>query len=129
MISLKNTPLIIFVLFLAFYTFQKYTAVPQNGFNSGYAISVAIIVALTALMPYIITRIKMRFTSGALRVVTVLIAPVVVSAIGFALYFYGYIAPNFPGVSIAAVLPRSIFPGVVISGILLLSLAINRAKA
>lgn len=129
MISLKNLPLMAFFLFLVFYSFQKYTAVPQTSFNPDYTINVAIIVAFTAVLPWFITRIKMRFTSGLMQMLAILLAPVAISAIGFAVYYYVFIAPNFPDVPITAVLPRSLFPGMTISAILLLSLVTGRRAA
>lgn len=129
MLSVRNLSSVLFLLFLVVYTFQKYVAVPQQGFDPRYAINVGIIVALTAILPYLITKFVMRSGSMVSRITMVMVLPIVISTIGFAIYYFLFIAPNFADVPIKAVLPRSAFPGITVSAILILSLILNRKKS
>lgn len=98
--------------FILFYSAQKYLAAAPAGFVPAYVTSVVILVALTALLPLVISWIATRlFQSKSLRITAALVLPLVLSAAGFTLYWAVYLNPAF-SVPLGAVLPRAVFPGV-----------------
>lgn len=52
----------------------------------------------------------------------------ILCALGLAVYFYLFIAPNAPGMSVMQVLPRAIIPGLVMGALLLLPMRARNAS-
>lgn len=125
----RSIPALIFVFFFAFYSWQKYAAAAPPSFQQAYAINVAILVTLTALLPYIIARILVARIKGSAQLVSALIAPLVLCAVGFTIFFFVFIQPNFAQATLGPVVQRSITPGLAIGGILVLSLLLKRRVA
>lgn len=123
---MKNVSLIGFLVFLCIYSYFKYTAVPSLMGTTLYMISTAILVILTAIVPYFLTRVLTTKVAQPRKKWVLSFSPLVLSALGLALYFYLFIAPNAPGMSVLQILPRSILPGVVISLLLLGPSLINK---
>lgn len=126
--SLSHPSGMIFLVFLGVYSWQKYTAAAPETFSIGYAINVAILVTLTAILPYVITRFEIAMTKGPVRYILALTSPLILCGAGFATFFFLFIAPSFPQADIMTVLPRSLFPGVTISIILLVPLILHRGN-
>jgi hypothetical protein len=126
--SMFHPSLLIYLIFLAVYSWQKYRAAAPASFNQGYAINVAILVTLTAIVPYVVARLAMSMTSGAGRLASAVLVPTFMAAGGFATFFFVFIAPNFPQVELMTVLPRSLTPGGVIAVILLIHMVLRRGE-
>ncbi len=105
-------------VFLVFYSAQKYLAAAPAGLNTGYILSVAIIVLLTAIIPLIAAGLISRaLPAGAASIGAAAILPVIFAALGFTLYWIVYLQPSF-GVPLEIVLPRALFPGVTLGALL-----------
>jgi hypothetical protein len=122
-------PIILFGLFLVYYIYDKYMGQPPPSFNIEYGLTVALIVLLTAVIPFFNTWIFLRHTQGRLRFLLAAIVPILVSAIGYALFFYVFIAPSAPGVTVMQVVPRSAIPGFAISLIFFASYFISTSRS
>ena len=109
----------IWIAFLVIYFAQKYVADMKEDFQLGYLINVGILVMLTSVIPYYLTRVGMNIVSGNARAVTALILPVTFSAMGLAVFFYIFIKPYVPGLSLMTILPRSLIPGIIMTVILM----------
>lgn len=109
-----------FIIFLAIYGYMKYTAVPQLMGQSQYIITTAVVIFLTAIIPFFVSYFVGRNLRSTPRYLVLGLLPLLLCAIGLATYFFLFIAPNAPGVSIMQVLPRAIIPGIVMSVILLI---------
>ena len=112
---MKNLPYLAFTAFLAIYGYFKYQAVPSQMGQSTYIITTIILVTLTAVLPYIIglwATAKFRAGHPYLRAAVV---PFLLSALGLALYFYLFIQPAAPNMSVTKILPRSVIPGLCLS--------------
>lgn len=105
-------------LALAAYTLLKYTA-GQQPFSVPYALQVLIIVTLTALLPWVLTRLAERFLPG-LRWPARLVLPTALACSGYAVFFVVFIAPVAPDVPAGAVVPRGVLPGLVMTILLAL---------
>ncbi len=123
-----KTQNLIWIAFLVIYFAQKYVADMKEDFQLGYLINVGILVMLTTVIPYYLTRLGMRIFSGNARAATALILPVTFSAIGLAVFFFIFIKPYVPGLSLMAILPRSLIPGIIMT-IILLPLWIGERRA
>jgi hypothetical protein len=105
-------------VFLVFYSAQKYLAAAPAGLNTGYILSVAIIVCLTAIIPLVAAGLISRsLPTGAPSIGAAAILPVVFAALGFTLYWAAYLQPSF-GVPLDIVLPRALFPGLTLGALL-----------
>jgi hypothetical protein len=107
-----------FLVFLAGYSVFKYQAVPDLMGQPSYMISTAILVTLTAILPYGLSLLAVWRLSGPLEWALSAILPFVLSALGLATFFYLFIQPSFPGMSVMDVLPRALMPGILMGGIL-----------
>jgi hypothetical protein len=114
-----KTQNLIWIAFLVIYFAQKYVADMKDDFQLGYLINVGILVMLTTVIPYYLTRLGMNIVSGNARAATALVLPITFSAIGLAVFFFIFIKPYVPGLSLMAILPRSLIPGIIMTVILL----------
>ena len=108
---------IIWLVFLFGYSVYKYLAGLQT-WNTGYAIQVVIIVALTAAIPYYITKFVVGRQSINIAIGTSLIMPTVLAVLGYGVFFVLFIQKNFPDMTAMQVLPRGLLPGACMSIIL-----------
>lgn len=106
-------------VFVLYYAGTKYLAGYQ-GWNLGYAIQVGLIVTLTSLIPYYLTATMVKVFNPSRRIVALVLMPVMLALSGYAAFYLVFIQPNFPNVTMSQVVPRGIFPGVIISALLLL---------
>lgn len=103
---------------LAVYTWMKYSA-GGVAFSWAYAQQVLVIVTLTALLPYALTRVAERF-AGRLKWTVRIVLPSLLACAGYWTFFTIAIAPYAPDASAIPVVLRGLTPGIVIT--LLLSL-------
>jgi len=121
-----RSSIFLFGLFLIYYIYDKYMASPPDTFNFTYAKIVAVIVLFTAIIPFIISYFSLKLLKGAWSYVFALILPVFCSALGYATFFYLFIAPNSSQVELMQVVPRSLIPGLAISLILIVTALLTR---
>ena len=105
--------------FLVYYCASKFLA-GYESYSHDYLIQVVIIVLLTALLPYYLSKGLLKL-ERAKAVITVL-APSLLAMTGYAGFFFVFIKPNFPSMAAEQVIVRGLLPGVVISLILALPL-------
>jgi hypothetical protein len=116
-----------FIIFLIVYGYFKYTAVPQLMGQSQYILTTGIVIVLTAIVPFFLSYFIARKVSSNARYVVLGLLPLLLCALGLAFYFYIFIAPNAPGMSVMQVLPRTIVPGLVMGALLLLPMGMRKA--
>lgn len=127
---MKNITLIqasLWGIFLVYYCLSKFFAGYQ-GYSHAYLIQVALIVAVTAVLPYYLS----RWLGGKLESAKVwlyLVAPSVLAMSGYGAFYVLFIAPNFPDVAAFQVVIRGLLPGAVISAILMLPMVVGRFQA
>ena len=101
--------------FFIYYTVYKYLASLQI-WDSEFAVQVAILSLMTAFVPYYATRLALHCAPRSYQLAVTLIFPLMFCAIGYIVFYYTRIVPFFDGVSLRIdVMPRSIFPAIVIS--------------
>ena len=116
---MKYLPYLGFALFLIVYSAVKYQAVPSQMGQSTYIFTTIILVVLTALIPYLIGLSMAAKVKLGHPFVTAIIVPFLLSAGGLAVYFFLYIKPVAPGMSVTQVLPRAVIPGLCLSALVL----------
>jgi hypothetical protein len=109
----------LWILFLIFYTHRKYFA-GYDAWNTEYAIQVAILVIMTAIAPFYLVKFAVGRMEGSSKLLSTLILPSVLCAIGYGVFWYTRVRPSFPDVTLMQVLPRSLLPGIAISVLLLI---------
>ena len=115
-------------LFFIYYAAFKYLVALQS-WDAGYAVQVAILVLITAFVPYYLTRLVAFRFEGALKIAAIIILPLSLCAAGYAIFYYTRIQPFFEGVSLQNdVMPRSFFPGLMITGLLLFEIYLVKRK-
>lgn len=122
----------LFLVFLAGYTWQKYTAAAPPAFSQDYLNIVLFIVLITAVIQFAVlwpaTGLIKNF--GVFAVATPILA-VALSALGFAAFWYFTVSqyPNAP--PLAELARRGIAPGLFMGVILIIGrlLAMREAKA
>ena len=117
-----------FTLFLLVYSYFKYTAVPSQMGEPMYMATTALLVIVTAVIPFFVARYLADRATAPNSHVFAAVVPLTLSALGLAIYFYVFIAPNAPGMAVTQVLPRSIAPGLVMSAILLIPMIMHKKK-
>ena len=115
-----------FALFLLVYSYFKYTAVPSQMGDPMYIATTALVVILTAVIPFFMARYLANKASAPKNYILAAVVPLALSALGLAIYFYVFIAPNAPGMAVTQVLPRAIVPGLVMSALLLMPMFMHR---
>lgn len=115
----------LWAVFLIYYTYLKYFA-GYNEWNTEYALQVAILVVMTAIAPFYLMKFLSGRTEGSTRWIATLILPIVLCGIGYGLFWYFRVRPNFPDVTLMTVLRRSLFPGISISALLLIPMVMKR---
>jgi hypothetical protein len=109
---------IIWIIFLVLYFAQKYVADIKEDFQLGYLLNVGILVILTAVIPYYLTRLGMYLVTGKTRAVLALTLPITFSAMGLSVFFFVFIKPYVPDLPLLSILPRSLIPGIIMTIIL-----------
>jgi hypothetical protein len=107
--------------FLAYYTATKFSA-GGAAYSHAYALQVAIIVALTAIVPFYASSYASSRIARAvprLKLWALLLLPASLAMAGYAAFFFTFIAPNFPDIAAIQVISRGLLPGIVISALLL----------
>ena len=117
--QMKYLPYLTFALFLAVYSTLKYQAVPSQMGQSAYIKTTIILVILTAIIPYLIGLFMAAKVKLGHPFAMAIVVPFALSVIGLAAYFFMYIQPFAPGMSVTQVLPRAIIPGLCLSGLVL----------
>ena len=115
----------LWVLFLVGYTALKYFA-GYNAWNTQYAIQVAILVMMTAIVPFYLSKAIVGRSEGAAQWAAALLLPVVLCGLGYALFWYFRVKPSFPDVTLATVMPRSLMPGISIAVLILIPKVLRR---
>jgi hypothetical protein len=103
--------------FLAYYTATKFSA-GGAAYSHAYALQVAIIVALTAIVPFYASS-RIARAVPRLKLWALLLLPASLAMAGYAAFFFTFIAPNFPDIAAIQVISRGLLPGIVISALLL----------
>ena len=105
--------------FLVYYCASKFFAGYQ-GYSHAYLIQVVIIVLLTALLPYYLSKGLLKLERAKAAIIA--LAPSLLAMAGYAGFFFVFIKPNYPSMAAEQVIVRGLLPGVVISLILALPL-------
>lgn len=113
-----RTQNLVWIVFLLLYFAQKYVADIKEDFQLGYLLNVGILVMLTTVLPYYLTRLGMYLVAGKTRAVLALTLPITFSALGLSVFFFVFIKPYVPDLSLLTVLPRSLIPGIIMTVIL-----------
>jgi len=117
-----------FWVFLIIYTYLKYAVAFEQLTSLNFVLSTAVMILLTAVLPYTLSYYFLKKRRGFRRYMLAFFGPLILGAIGLALYFYIFIAPSGAPVSIVQVLPRSVTPGLIMGTILLASTWLFRRK-
>ena len=83
-----------FTIFLLVYSYIKYTAVPSQMGEPMYMATTALVVILTAVIPFFIARHLLAKASPPKSYVLAAFVPLALSAIGLAIYFYMFYSAN-----------------------------------
>lgn len=110
----------LWALFLIYYSAAKYFVGGFTGFSVPYLISVLVLVALTAAVPFYAARWLTNKLDDAARVAAILLVPTVLTCAGLSLYFLLYIAPSYPNIQLPNIIHRAFEPGIAISLLLLI---------
>lgn len=113
-----RTQNLVWIVFLLLYFAQKYVADIKEDFQLGYLLNVGILVMLTTVLPYYLTRLGMYLVAGKTRAVLALTLPITFSALGLSVFFFVFIKPYVPDLPLLTVLPRSLIPGIIMTVIL-----------
>lgn len=113
--DVRNIQMLTWILFMVYYCLSKFFAGYQ-GYSHAYLLQVVLIVSLTAVVPFYLSRWLMQFNT--IRLPAVFVLPSVLAMSGYAGFFAVFIAPNFPDVPAFAVIVRGLLPGIAISLIL-----------
>lgn len=124
--SMGRIAIIAYVAFLIGYAWFKYSAAAPPEFSIAYAQSVAILVVLTGIIPFIAAYALLKaWPLGWLGSrVTGLLIGLIVCVGGYAAFWAFFISPSAPDVSLASVAVRGIGWGLVQGG--LASIAADR---
>jgi hypothetical protein len=120
---------LLFLIFLAYAGYQKYTAVPPSAIDQPYVTSALLVLSLTAIAPFFVSYLITRATQISGRVPAIMIA--FVSAIGLSVFGYWVVWRYFGGVAdmrlpIEQALQLGLIPGVVMGLILALDTMFRR---
>jgi hypothetical protein len=114
--------------FFVYYSIYKYV-VSLQVWDPDFAVQVAFLSLMTAFVPYYLARFGLNTVEGLHRVIGMLILPLTLCALGYAVFYYTRIVPYFDGVSLLNdVLPRSIFPGIMLTGIFFVEWFLRRRE-
>lgn len=115
-----------FIIFLVVYGYFKYTAVPQLMGQTQYILTTGVVIVLTAIVPFFSSYFIGRNLTSTARYLVLGLLPLMLCALGLATYFYLFIAPSTPSMSVMQVLPRAIAPGLAMGGLLLLPMGMGK---
>jgi hypothetical protein len=108
---------LIWFAMLICYAAYKYLPGMQT-WNTTYAIQVAIITILTAVVPYYATSFLASRMERLNSMIAIALLPTMLAITGYGLFYLVFIRANFPDVTAMQVLPRGILPGIAISALL-----------
>lgn len=129
MLIAQRIQLVGWIVFLFYYFAAKYFVGGFTGFSINYLVSVIILVLLTAIIPFYVSRWLLEKLSGNAKIIASLVAPISLTAGGLSLYFVAFIAPNFPNIVLPNILHRAIEPGVAITVLMLIPLVVSLLAA
>ena len=115
--KMKYLPYLAFLVFLTIYAIMKYQAVPSQMGQSAYIMTTLILVTLTAVLPYVLGLFASAKIKQGQGFIAAAIIPFVLSAMGLSVYFFVFIQPVAPTMSVTQVLPRAIVPGLFLSAL------------
>jgi hypothetical protein len=121
MFKSASTPVnLLWLVFFIIYAIYKYVGSLQV-WDPEFFVQVAILVVLTALIPYYVSRALAHKLTDPAKLITTIILPLALCALGYTIFYYTRVKPNFPNVSLTGdVLPRSFLPGFVMTALFLL---------
>ena len=105
-------------IFLIAYSAQKYLAVPQESFSLQYTYMTGLVILFTAILPLVLTGLISSRLKGLMAIAVAFFLPGILSAAGYASYWYLFITQIAPDVPIDAVVPRALTPGIAMGVIL-----------
>ena len=108
-----------YVVFLAGYSIYKYSVAAPAEFSQAYAISVAILITLTGVAPFMLTfgALKSLHAKGFANSALGLVLGLVFCVAGYAAFWYVSIAPSGADVAMTAVAMRGIGWGLLQGGL------------
>lgn len=119
MLIAQRIQLIGWIVFLFYYFSAKYFVGGFTGFSVNYLLSVIILVALTAIVPFYLSSWIINRSDGYVKIIASLVAPILLTGLGLSLYFVSFIAPNFANITLPSILHRAIEPGLAITFLML----------
>jgi hypothetical protein len=120
----------LFAVFLLAYFAEKYWVAAPPIFQWAYLRDVIIITTITAILPFLVMwTLRNRFASMAVHGTAMLAGCILLSALGYASYWYFTISafPNAPPVEFLA--QRGVRPGAIMAAILIFGRWWQRRKA
>lgn len=126
---MNRIQMLAYVVFLVFYGAQKYLAVPEQMGELTYTWTTALMVVLTAVIPFFVSYILIPRLDrmGALLIGALL--PLILSGVGLTIYYYGFIARYVPDIALTDVLPRALAPGIIMGLILVIPLVLAKDQS
>jgi hypothetical protein len=118
-----------FLIFLGYYGYQKYFAVPPGTIDQPYVTSALLVLSLTTIAPFFISYLFTRATQLTGRVPAIMIG--FVSAVGLSVFGYWIVWRYFGGVAdlrlpVEQALYLGLLPGLVMGTILALDSLFRR---
>jgi hypothetical protein len=117
-----------FLLFLIVYSYLKYAVAPAMLNQPGFLFSTAIMITLTAIIPYGAAFLIAQKIPSRARYGVAFIVPVLLAFAGLATYFFIFIAPSGAPVTLAQVLPRALKPGLIMGLLVLIPIWLQRKR-
>jgi hypothetical protein len=108
-------------LFFAGYAAKKYFIVwpPAFDFTPGYLTSTAVVILVTGWLPFAAVLAATRGSYSHAKLAIASLAPIPLSALGYAAYWWFSIRHSYPNIDLADVAPRAVIPGAVFASILI----------
>lgn len=108
----KNAVTLAYAVFLLLFAAFKYFSAAPEGFSPAYAISVAVLVFLTGVIPYFLARLLAgKVDPAAARWIAGIVVALLACCAGYAAYFKLFIEPQNLGVAMSDVALRGIYAG------------------
>ena len=117
---------IMFLVFVIAYSFIKFNAVPDLMGQTSYMLTTAVLVILTASLPYVVSIFALSAVKGVGEYILATILPFVAGLLGLAAYVELFIPADIP---VLTILPRGIVPGLILSGLVLLFVILKRRES
>lgn len=118
----------LYAVFLLVFGAYKYFAAAPAEFSMAYAVSVAILVVLTGVVPFVAALfLASRASEGAVALLIAVFVGLVTCCAGYAAYWALFIQPSGADVPVIAVALRGVYAGP-IEGLLATSILMSRRK-